>query len=372
MTTTTVQHLARRFLEAAASVAAAAAASSSETTEESSNANGANELLSPSSLSSSSSSTPLDLFSTTSSQTSNMTMTFLNDTVAMVLNNNDGGGDSNNSDATTFDPKVFWSVNAFILILFVTTVGCCCFGKKEWLNYFVYDHETGRETSDMQYRRSVLQRMQRQQQSKVETPAQRTKKLLRSFRRHQVEMTVTEDDIVDDEVHLPDVELGNGGGGAAPVAGENSSDDDDDSMHESGRLRLKNGSLVPNCCAICLMSYDVGDKVIWSSNPNCAHAFHQDCVVGWLVKMQPETPCPCCRQEFTDLETLRKERKIKWGHDHAFNPSLVSFSPPTGTTIEQTSSESSNNNEQTQSSSADTGIRTNGSSSTGETNEETV
>jgi hypothetical protein len=44
--------------------------------------------------------------------------------------------------------------------------------------------------------------------------------------------------------------------------------------------------------------------------------------------MQPETPCPCCRQEFTDLETLRKERKIKWGVDRAFNPSVVSFSPP--------------------------------------------
>eukprot|EP00529_Nitzschia_sp_RCC80_P001890 CAMPEP_0113482450 /NCGR_PEP_ID=MMETSP0014_2-20120614/22925_1 /TAXON_ID=2857 /ORGANISM="Nitzschia sp." /LENGTH=375 /DNA_ID=CAMNT_0000375967 /DNA_START=355 /DNA_END=1482 /DNA_ORIENTATION=- /assembly_acc=CAM_ASM_000159 len=375
MATSTVQHLARRFLEAAASVAAAAAAAAaaatSETTEESSNSNDANELLSSSPPSSllSSSSTPIDLFSTTSSQTSNMTMNFLNDTVAMVLNND--GGDSNNDD-TTFDPKVFWSVNAFILALFLTTICCCCFGKKEWLDYFVYDHESGRETSDMQYRRSVLQRQQRQQQSKVETPAQRTKKLLRSFRRHQVEMTVTEDDIVDDEDHLPDVELGNGGGGATPVAEENSPDDDDDSMQETGRLRLKNGSLVPNCCAICLMSYDVGDKVIWSSNPNCAHAFHQDCVVGWLVKMQPETPCPCCRQEFTDLETLRKERKIKWGPDHAFNPSLVSFSPPTGTTIELPSSETSNNNEQTQSGSADTDIRTNGSSSTGGTNEETV
>ena len=194
------------------------------------------------------------------------------------------------------------------------------------------------------------------------------------------QQTVTDDDIVDDdEVHLPDVELGNGGGAAPAARGENNSDNDDDSMQETGRLRLKNGSLVPNCCAICLMSYDVGDKVIWSSNPNCAHAFHEDCVVGWLVKMQPETPCPCCRQEFTDLETLRKERKIKWGPDHAFNPGLVSFSPPTGTTIEQSSSESTSNNpqqqqqqQQQQNNSVDNGIRTDGSSSTGETNEETV
>ena len=32
---------------------------------------------------------------------------------------------------------------------------------------------------------------------------------------------------------------------------------------------------VPNCCAVCLGSYDVGDKVVWSSNPRCSHAFHQ-------------------------------------------------------------------------------------------------
>lgn len=124
-----------------------------------------------------------------------------------------------------------------------------------------------------------------------------------------------------EEDHESDVELG---------VREGRSDEDDDTMHEAGHLRLKNGSLVPNCCAICLMGYDIGDKVIWSSNPDCAHAFHEDCVVGWLVKMQPETPCPCCRQEFTDLEILRKERKIKWTGP-AFNPNVVSFSPSMGT-----------------------------------------
>lgn len=100
----------------------------------------------------------------------------------------------------------------------------------------------------------------------------------------------------------------------------------DDSMHDTGFLKLLNGTLVPNCCAICLMSYEVDDKVIWSSNPDCAHAFHEDCVVGWLVKMQPETPCPCCRQEFTDLEDVRKERKIKWGRARTFNPDVISLS----------------------------------------------
>ena len=81
---------------------------------------------------------------------------------------------------------------------------------------------------------------------------------------------------------------------------------------------------VPNCCAVCLGGYSVGDEVVWSSNPKCSHAFHKECIIEWLVKMQPETPCPCCRQEFTDLEAVRKEKKILWSGT-AFNPGAVTF-----------------------------------------------
>jgi hypothetical protein len=93
---------------------------------------------------------------------------------------------------------------------------------------------------------------------------------------------------------------------------------------QTGQLKLTTGRLVPNCCAICLGSYDEGDKVVWSSNQTCQHAFHKDCVVGWLVKFQPETPCPCCRQEFTDLEKLRQESKITWAGP-AFDLGFVGF-----------------------------------------------
>merc|ERR1712125_182804 len=98
------------------------------------------------------------------------------------------------------------------------------------------------------------------------------------------------------------------------------------SSHEqAGHLKLTTGRLVPNCCAVCLSEYRVGDVVTWSSNPKCIHAFHRDCVVDWLIKMQPETPCPCCRQEFTDLEEIREERKIKWLGTFAFNFNAVRF-----------------------------------------------
>ncbi|MGK3745715.1 MAG: hypothetical protein ACI90V_012576, partial [Bacillariaceae sp.] len=95
-----------------------------------------------------------------------------------------------------------------------------------------------------------------------------------------------------------------------------------DDEETTGQLKLRDGNerLVPNCCAVCLSGYKVGDDVVWSSNPDCAHAFHRDCVVEWLIKMQPETPCPCCRQEFTDLDKIRNERKIKWiGQAFDFN-----------------------------------------------------
>ena len=97
------------------------------------------------------------------------------------------------------------------------------------------------------------------------------------------------------------------------------------SQDQTGHLKLTTGALVPNCCAICLSDYRVGDVVTWSSNPKCIHAFHRDCVVDWLIKMQPETPCPCCRQEFTDLEEIRKERKIKWLGTFAFDFNVVRF-----------------------------------------------
>jgi hypothetical protein len=58
--------------------------------------------------------------------------------------------------------------------------------------------------------------------------------------------------------------------------------------------------LVPNNCAICLESFAVGEIVVWSNNEKCQHSFHQDCILEYLVPLNPDkdSPCPCCRQPF--------------------------------------------------------------------------
>eukprot|EP00574_Skeletonema_japonicum_P000675 CAMPEP_0201738874 /NCGR_PEP_ID=MMETSP0593-20130828/45481_1 /ASSEMBLY_ACC=CAM_ASM_000672 /TAXON_ID=267983 /ORGANISM="Skeletonema japonicum, Strain CCMP2506" /LENGTH=301 /DNA_ID=CAMNT_0048233105 /DNA_START=96 /DNA_END=1001 /DNA_ORIENTATION=- len=74
---------------------------------------------------------------------------------------------------------------------------------------------------------------------------------------------------------------------------------------------------VPIFCAICLSEYEKCDRVCWSSNIECSHVFHEDCVLQWLTSSGKkrsmsqhftEHPtdaellknefCPCCRQDF--------------------------------------------------------------------------
>eukprot|EP00538_Stauroneis_constricta_P001072 CAMPEP_0119561442 /NCGR_PEP_ID=MMETSP1352-20130426/17645_1 /TAXON_ID=265584 /ORGANISM="Stauroneis constricta, Strain CCMP1120" /LENGTH=291 /DNA_ID=CAMNT_0007609651 /DNA_START=221 /DNA_END=1096 /DNA_ORIENTATION=+ len=260
---------------------------------------------------------------------------------------------SANSDEKIFDSTVFWSVNAFVLFLILVMITCCVLGNTDWLT----NVDQRRREADERYQASIREREREIAESKVETPEKRRKRLLQSFRRHKVLMTVTEDDLTtgtsaefmandnensnnETESETVDVEMGDTEKGST-----NGNNDEDDSEAPAGRsppppslqkqnslsslntgmLRLPNNRQpVPNCCAVCLGSYDVGESVVWSSNPQCAHAFHEECIIEWLIKMQPETPCPCCRQEFTDLEALRKEKKITWAGD-TFSLSALRF-----------------------------------------------
>lgn len=48
-------------------------------------------------------------------------------------------------------------------------------------------------------------------------------------------------------------------------------------------------------CQICLCDFQLGDKICWSNNPQCVHAFHIDCLEPWLMK---HNHCPLCRNDY--------------------------------------------------------------------------
>ena len=86
---------------------------------------------------------------------------------------------------------------------------------------------------------------------------------------------------------------------------------------KSNQLLMVEKRSVPIFCAICLSEYEKCDRVCWSSNAECSHVFHEDCILQWLISSgkkrstnqyftrQPTDEellenefCPCCRQDF--------------------------------------------------------------------------
>jgi len=56
---------------------------------------------------------------------------------------------------------------------------------------------------------------------------------------------------------------------------------------------------IPGTCSICLNLYAVSEAVTWSTNQDCVHCFHENCIVSWLLrKNSKHRQCPCCRQQF--------------------------------------------------------------------------
>jgi hypothetical protein len=63
---------------------------------------------------------------------------------------------------------------------------------------------------------------------------------------------------------------------------------------------LKKMRTVPGFCTICLCGFHSGSEIVWSSNAECEHVFHRECMEQWLMKLRGgEGPiCPCCRRDF--------------------------------------------------------------------------
>lgn len=86
-------------------------------------------------------------------------------------------------------------------------------------------------------------------------------------------VTLPDDNDDDEEMKMPCIR-----------ADENSILNDDESTSQSELV-----------CSICLEEYNVGDKIAWSKNDECHHAFHKDCIIEWLVNHQN---CPICRKRY--------------------------------------------------------------------------
>jgi hypothetical protein len=69
---------------------------------------------------------------------------------------------------------------------------------------------------------------------------------------------------------------------------------------EENRESAGEGQLEDATCSICLLGYEEGDSIAWSCNPGCNHAFHEKCIVTWLMNKNDE--CPNCRNNYFVFE----------------------------------------------------------------------
>lgn len=92
----------------------------------------------------------------------------------------------------------------------------------------------------------------------------------------------------------------------------------------------KNSDRAVSChCAICLGVYEVGISVVWSSNRDCPHVFHEECVSAWLMTRQ-DALCPCCRQAFVSdysSSCISKEQNdaesVQAPRSHSISPATL-------------------------------------------------
>mmetsp|Transcript_33881 Transcript_33881/g.41549 ORF Transcript_33881/g.41549 Transcript_33881/m.41549 type:complete len:317 (-) Transcript_33881:142-1092(-) len=210
--------------------------------------------------------------------------------------------------------NILWVSTSLGFIIFVGIV-IWCFAKRgeQFINAWSENRRSG-PLADWYASAIRARNAQTEEESKLEPPAERKLRLVESFTRNNVRMIVKESDFIDpamsdDEEHdFIALDILSDGSVSDDNKGQSTHGLDSIVSRSSIILQLpeqgeeKVRRSIPNLCAVCLCPYEVGDSVIWAYNSNCPHAFHEDCIIQWLVKMRKGTPCPCCRQEFTDLQ----------------------------------------------------------------------
>jgi hypothetical protein len=263
---------------------------------------------------------------------------------------------------------VVLSISASFALVLLFIVFCCCCSAKfaEYIDSAINSNTAG--DSDNEYGRRALRRMEEEKEKAKEDPAVLRQRLLKSFDDNKVSMVITQESFVPDKlpskkrsdsVHTDptassvssdeDMEEGRGVGGKKTgfeLGGSehSSSDEEEDKRSDNGHCNddgsqkksdctdtekstqivtfdIEEGSKeiylptpdggqrkITNGCAICLCEYDIDDTVVWSCNKECPHAFHDECILEWLVKNQ-NGDCPCCRGQFTNVVSKSKEKK---------------------------------------------------------------
>lgn len=90
------------------------------------------------------------------------------------------------AESSSFDPLVFWSVNAMLITLLLVVLVWCFRGGAEKISIYLTREAGG--MSDAAYLRRRRERREREAQEKKESPEQRLATLKKSFQRNKVQM----------------------------------------------------------------------------------------------------------------------------------------------------------------------------------------